>query len=1302
MPQDNSLKFYKPGATPVPSLTIPAPPKKDESPFYVDLQENPYQQKQPDVNSFLQAKLASDALSFVKPAISSLGWVADQLSRGQYASAKFFNSTTNENKSILNSLGDAWLEFKKPTDKLEKLSFADVIRKSRKAKGLDDGGHLIDELGFVLDLALDPFSYVGIGLAGKGISVGEKTLTKYGAKFFKESLKAVQEEKRFVNKTNIDVLERLAREGERSAKGLAPDALSKDLEKIGYYEHLENKIKSIKTLINDNGIKLPDEQIEELAKNEVIKDIKDQQKLALNLKYADNPEANSTLTTFTTSKGSTYTVNKGNKTTRNKSYHPEHGIEDQGIQPKSNRTFYVDKNDVNKLDIVQTKGGFKTTIDFIDDNNAAVKFVTGPNAGKFIKDTNVVIKDTPEVGLIPVELFNKDRIHFGNEIIEVTKPGKINLKLLQQTDRFTPDKIYQTTEERIADIVTMHPAASELFFKKDGLRLTVGLPFGSQYDLPGSQALLKALKLDYLQNSIRAIGKEIGATKVGGAIGRTFVKEFDPKGEVPKEWWDEWHNLANTFDENVNNVIRTTSALKKDVTEERQKVLGELGLKIRDLTRAKELELAEEGKTITAARVARIRTDAIKSANLSANEQALFAAYYQDFAKMAEIEKRAGILSESINNYFPRKKVYDLISDAPEFTELVRTKLSPKLTSSLRAKYETLAEFEAAGNVPELNAAILYAQRLLSHREKVAVANFNKATRTIFGFPEGVGPLTAQQINTLPEVVKLNLKMLGDSVYPAHISQDFDLFVKGVDAFNRVLKRTAYSLKPASAIRQGIQNPIQSAMVQGIKAFKAFDPRAVGEIGLLLLSKSKYTNKLPAYIENTFGKYLANSDAVFAAKLALDKVAGYDRLNDFVKGYKKVNPFGVEYDGEFLRKFMQEQGVIKGFDPSGEAIKVKVERALKYNNDSIASVAGELARFWNWPSLVEDFGRGMNFLTGISLGHSPQDSLKILNKTLFDYSRGLSYAEKTIFKRVILFYTYPRFAIPFVLKNTLSKPGNAITGEKAMRLLEKLIVSQDSELTSNERESIPGYLLEQPRLYRGMDKDGKANFNILNNLTPLDALNLLQFDSKGNLDIRRSVEHTAFAAIVPYLKVPLGEAIQNKNFFTGQALDRAGKLGNVERTLGMVMPEPIKDMIGWENRIDPQTGRETVYINPFLAHTAISFVPAVKDWVLDPLDQDKTAFEKTMDFFLGITTQKVDLLESAQRKQIGWKAEINRLKGKIFSAQRRGSVSEAAKAEKELQDFLDVLSTSNTALDDIRGKGLSQQETQDIQLPKAQ
>lgn len=122
---------------------------------------------------------------------------------------------------------------------------------------------------------------------------------------------------------------------------------------------------------------------------------------------------------FTTSKGSTYEVTGKGTTIRNKKERSEHPG-DNGIQDESQETYYLTKEDLNKLSEIQTSGSDKKIIAKTQDGKIGVKYITGKDAGKFEQRTLVYPKTEPEKGLHPLEIWKDGKEHhFGSEIIDI-------------------------------------------------------------------------------------------------------------------------------------------------------------------------------------------------------------------------------------------------------------------------------------------------------------------------------------------------------------------------------------------------------------------------------------------------------------------------------------------------------------------------------------------------------------------------------------------------------------------------------------------------------------------------------------------------------------------------------------------------------------------------------------------------------------------------------------------------------------------------------------------------------------------
>jgi hypothetical protein len=128
-------------------------------------------------------------------------------------------------------------------------------------------------------------------------------------------------------------------------------------------------------------------------------------------------------TQFTTSKGSTYTVHRNGTTERNKSLHAGHADNDQGPQKGSETTFYVTQEQIHRLGRFQTACLHAKAISWLPDGSGVgLRYLSGPNAGKWEADTVVRPVLVPAIGLAPVELWWGGRkVHFGNAITKMLK-----------------------------------------------------------------------------------------------------------------------------------------------------------------------------------------------------------------------------------------------------------------------------------------------------------------------------------------------------------------------------------------------------------------------------------------------------------------------------------------------------------------------------------------------------------------------------------------------------------------------------------------------------------------------------------------------------------------------------------------------------------------------------------------------------------------------------------------------------------------------------------------------------------------
>jgi hypothetical protein len=155
-------------------------------------------------------------------------------------------------------------------------------------------------------------------------------------------------------------------------------------------------------------------------------------------------------TVFKTSRGSTYEIGENGSTTRYKAYRPEHGF-DQGPKTPSEKTFFIDKDQMNKLDVFATKGDGSKKIFTYPDGKIGVMYTSGPNKGKVIERSIVQPHPTPKLDLYPLEIWENGEVaHFGNKIIDINVVEAADKKTtFKKLIDLIPDISSETIKERI-------------------------------------------------------------------------------------------------------------------------------------------------------------------------------------------------------------------------------------------------------------------------------------------------------------------------------------------------------------------------------------------------------------------------------------------------------------------------------------------------------------------------------------------------------------------------------------------------------------------------------------------------------------------------------------------------------------------------------------------------------------------------------------------------------------------------------------------------------------------------------------
>jgi hypothetical protein len=913
-----------------------------------------------------------------------------------------------------------------------------------------------------------------------------------------------------------------------------------------------------------------------------------------------------------------------------------------------------------------------------------------------------------------------------NAVTAATIAKKETLQDLKRIgDSRLPDELFtsevrQRLDQRIVELANTRPELAKQIFEPKGVYLKVGLPFGKQKDvlrLIGIEPLANRIKAlsSYIESSSALGAKAIGTVKAGQKlIGETFSRNYG----LPEEYIGFRDELENQLGYLSDQMIRNTRKLFKDVDKEGRETIGETMHWVDDQTRLLE---ASKGAPLNDSEAAKVVQNGFERFRLDEKQMAIVSQMQQDYKEVALLEMRAGLLKNNLMNYSPRG--YDIIEDVEDMTAITRGKYGsavpqPYLASSKQRKFLTKEEAEAAGLVPEFDAALLYSHRLLSSQRALSIKQFKDSVTELFGAYEprstiahtGILPTAITETN-IPKRIVDDMKMIGESVYPSGINDTLKGWIRGFDRLQSWFKRGATTVRPSFATKQLFSNTIQAALVSGARAFKALDPRVAADAAILLGRAGKPLENIPAFLTNFISKHFTDNqgvDAILANRMVASKILGDNQLMNYAGDFKLKTALGEEYSGNELIQLAREKGIIRGFDATGEAFSQKLEREILREDNSYKNVVGALGKVWNHAAMVEDYGRMMLFLNGMRMGYSADGASKLVNKALFDYQRGLSSIEKNIIRRVVPFYTFQRFAIPFVLKETLSRPGNFTIMEKTMKTFEKLLISGE-ELNDAEvnifNEKGNNYLLEQPRLLSGFGEDGKATINILNNLTPFDVLNFFTYDDQGQLDYKRTAERSILGALTPFIKVPLSKLV-DRDFFTGKTIEQSSTLGNIEGSLGKILPQFAKDLMSWEDRTNLVTGKTTTYVNPFLSYYTMQFIPALRD-VVNPL-KDVELEGYVMGPLAGamrilgeeispVKTKQVDLKELGEYSMVRKEKEIKEAEAGLGSSKIKGSEALFEKHLNDLNNYIRLLSENSQARKNlaVRGVGINPNIPQD-------
>lgn len=320
----------------------------------------------------------------------------------------------------------------------------------------------------------------------------------------------------------------------------------------------------------------------DLQKTKIRRQEQQKKEEKVNIKYRENPleiriepkeipkeeiPEHTSNSYFKTSKGSTYKINENGSTTRDKAFRIEHGENEQGPQTTSDKTYYISPEEAQKLGEVQTKGNSKAIVEF-PDGRLGVIYLTGKDKGKVESRTVVTPESSPQLGSIPIELWdNGTKVHFGNEITEIFEDNKLKENSVTKKNIYALEEKLEKAKAK-GDTARISVLSKNLTIQREKVKKkkkeavpiieTTGKSAHEQIDIPKtfSERIVRAVNtaIDAIKNPRAAL------SRTGQAINESVFNFLAPierlENQIPVE--DQVTSrikLAQTSTSTINAVI---------------------------------------------------------------------------------------------------------------------------------------------------------------------------------------------------------------------------------------------------------------------------------------------------------------------------------------------------------------------------------------------------------------------------------------------------------------------------------------------------------------------------------------------------------------------------------------------------------------------------------------------------------------------------------------------------------------------------------------------------------------------------
>ena len=333
--------------------------------------------------------------------------------------------------------------------------------------------------------------------------------------------------------------------------------------------------------------------------------------------------------------------------------------------------------------------------------------------------------------------------------------------------------------------------------------------------------------------------------------------------------------------------------------------------------------------------------------------------------------------------------------------------------------------------------------------------------------------------------------------------------VSGVDFMTRLFKSYVTSLFPGFHVRNITSNQFQNMLILGS--------------GVTNIAIQKDALKIAVASVSKEGKALQALQEELITKAGV-KIS----LDDIMEAAKKR---GLIDEGAFTRDletvFSQGQEELKQ--------KSKLARFNPFDVEEFAPIkTGRMVG-----NVAEAQAKLVGFITGILDGQTFDEAAKMANDAIFSYGK-LTEFERSVMRRVIPFYTFSRKNIELQFKALTRTPGRVSGQLKVLRGL-------GQPFSEEEKQGLPGYVLEGSGIKAGTDKFGRPQFVTSLGLPLEEALSRFS----GDNGISANVVQDVASQMNPIIKYPIERAL-NVDFFRKRPISDINSANDIGGVVGIL------------------------------------------------------------------------------------------------------------------------------------------------------